>query len=104
MLTANPSPLPGTTTDAIVVYGIFDRAKQREEQEKESPSFQATALVTFRLSTGRNVKRLVVAAAQVQLLKTTGLGRLTCFRARTTMWPCGAEIPHCQWKVSFIWL
>jgi hypothetical protein len=62
-------------------YGIFIRARRRNKQEEESPSFQAQFLVTFRLSTERNVRRLVGAAvAQVQLLKAMGLGRLTCAR------------------------
>jgi len=69
------------------IYGIFIRARQKKKQEKESPSFQSTVLVTFRLSTERNVKRLVgAAAAQVQLLKTMGLGRLTCEGHGVAVW------------------
>jgi hypothetical protein len=41
MLAWNPSPLPDATTDAMVVYGIFNCAEQKKEQEQESPSFQA---------------------------------------------------------------
>ena len=59
----------------------------KKKQEKESPYVPSTVLVTFRLSTERNVKRLLgAAAAQVQLLKTMGLGRLTCEGHGVAVW------------------
>ena len=62
--------------------------KGKKHKRKESPYVPSTVLVTFRLSTERNVKRLVgaAAAAQVQLLKTMGLGRLTCEGHGVAVW------------------
>jgi hypothetical protein len=43
MFAENPSPLPDATTDAMVVYDIFNCAEQKEgtRSKRESPSFQA---------------------------------------------------------------
>jgi hypothetical protein len=107
MFAENPSPLPDdATTDAMVDLRHFHSCKGSKKmevtkREKESPYVvQAQFLVTFRLSTERNVKRLVgAAAAQVQLLKTMGLGRLTS----SVRGPrCGRVEPTSrrgQWKV-----
>jgi hypothetical protein len=81
------------------------QSKRKEQEASESHRLSKHRfLVTFRLSTERNVKRLVVAAAaQVQLLLKSPRVSLA-LRARATVWPCGAELPQRQWKVSFIWL
>ena len=63
--------------------------KGKKHKRKESPYVSKHSFsVTFRLSTERNVKRLVgaAAAAQVQLLKTMGLGRLTCEGHGVAVW------------------
>lgn len=61
--------------------------KEGSKRERVTVCFQAQFLVTFRLSTERNVTRLVgAAAAQVQLLKTMGLGRLTCEGHGVAVW------------------
>ena len=88
MFAENPSPLPDATTDAMVGLRHFHSCKAKgKRSEKESPYVPSTVLVTFRHSTERNVKRLVgAAAAQVQLLKTMGLGRLTCEGHGVAVW------------------
>lgn len=91
MFAENPSPLPDATTDAMVDLRHFhslQSGKGRKQEERVTVCFQAQFLVTFRLSTERNVTRLVgaAAAAQVQLLKTMGLGRLTCEGYGVAVW------------------
>ena len=95
MFAENPSPLPDATTDAMVDLRHFHALqgeKGKRQEERVTVCFQAQFLVTFRLSTERNVKRLVGAASSTAT-QDHGSRSPYVLRARATVWPCGADLP-----------